>query len=381
MESLNIVQVTPFFGSKSYGGTERYVSHLSEELVKRGHHLDIFTTKRSTKIPYQTYYENMTVHRFYSPWNVFGINPACFMLHKMLQLGDADVFHVHSYIYFTTIQAAITKLVRRTPMLLHVHGGVGRPPYKTGFLKEFAKLFFDYTLGRFVISQADSIASVSDYDASLLKEAVHSNPERITIINNAIDPLLFTEIDPVFSKKCIITFVGDLEPWKGIPYYARVVQRLLKRTNKVDFWFVGYGSLYDSLKTRFENEKRVKIFGAIEHSQVPEILAKSNILIQPSFWEGSPTTIIEAMAMGIPVIGAEIGDIPRLLENGKSGLLFKAGDEKTLETLILEAVEDYDNLVKKAQNARPRIRTEFSFEKITDKIEQLYFDLASRKNE
>ena len=380
MQSLNIVQVTPFFESQSYGGTERYVSHLSRELVKRGHHLDIFTTKNRTDIPYQSYYENMTIHRFYSPWNVFGINPACFMLHKMLQLKEVDVFHVHSYIYFTTIQAALTKLLRRIPMLLHVHGGVGRPPYKTGFLKEFAKLFFDYTLGRFVISQADAIASVSNYDAGLLKEIVHSNPERITIINNAIDPQLFKEIDPIFSKECIISYVGDLEPWKGIPYYARVVQSLLKLTDKATFWFVGYGSLYDSLKAKFENEKRVKLFGAVEHSQVPDILSQTNILVQPSFWEGSPTTIIEAMSMGIPVIGARIGDIPRLLEDGRSGLLFKAGDEKTLGKLILEAIEDYDTIAKTAKKARTRIREEFSFERITDKIEQLYFELASDKN-
>ena len=380
MKPLKIVQVTPFFGSKSYGGTERYVSHLSAELVKRGHSLDIFTTKKSTDIPYQTYYENMTVHRFYSPWNVFGINPACFMLHKMLQLHDVDVFHVHSYIYFTTIQAAITKLIRRIPMLLHVHGGVGRPPYKTGFLKEFAKLFFDYSLGRFVISQADIIASVSEYDASLLRETVHSNPERITIINNAIDPLVFKEVEPNNTKNIVITFVGDLEPWKGIPYYARVVRRVLKNTKNVIFWFVGYGSLYDSLKTKFENEDRVKIFGAIEHSQVPKILSESNILIQPSFWEGSPTTIIEAMAVGIPVIGAEIGDIPRLLEGGKSGLLFKAGDEKQLELLIYEAIENYSVLVKNAQRVRPKIRKEFSFETIVDNIEHIYYKLASNKN-
>lgn len=380
MESLNIVQVTPFFESKSYGGTERYVSHLAWELVKRGHHLDIFTTKKSTKTPYNTYYENMTVHRFYSPWNVFGINPACFMLHKMLELHNVDVFHVHSYIYFTTIQAALTKLFRQIPMLLHVHGGVGRPPYKTGFLKEFAKLFFDYTLGRFVISQADMIASVSNYDANLLKRTIHANPERIVIINNAIDPELFTEINPIISNECVVTFIGDLEPWKGIPYYARVVKRLLKRTTKVVFWFIGYGSLYDSLKMKFENEKRVKMFGAIEHSKVPEILSKTNILVQPSFWEGSPTTIIEAMAMGIPVIGAEIGDIPRLLENGKNGLLFKAGDERDLETLVLEAIENYDQMVKNAQEARPRIRKDFSFVNITDKIEKLYFHLVSQKS-
>jgi len=380
MESLNIVQVTPFFGSQSYGGTERYVSHLSSELVKRGHNLEIFTTKKSTKIPYQTYYDNMTVHRFYSPWNVFGINPACFMLHKMLQLENVDVFHVHSYIYFTTIQAAIARLVRKTPMLLHVHGGVGRPPYKTGFLREFAKLFFDYTFGRFVLSQADSIASVSEYDATLIRETIHSNLGKIEIVNNAIDPSLFQEVEPVCSNKCIITFVGDLEPWKGIPYYARVVQKVLKKSKQAEFWFLGYGSLYESLKLKFGNEKRVKIYGAVEHTKIPDLLAKSNILIQPSFWEGSPTTIIESMAMGIPVIGSEIGDIPRLLEHGESGKLFKAGNEEELEQKLIESIEHYDDFVKLAQKARPRIRKEFSFAKVTDRIEQLYYKLALKKN-
>ncbi|MCK4973518.1 MAG: glycosyltransferase, partial [Candidatus Heimdallarchaeota archaeon] len=124
MDSLRIVQVTPFFGSKSYGGTERYVNYLSKELASRGHHIDVFTTKKSTKVPYQSYYDNMTVHRFFSPMDIFGINPACIMLHQLMKIKNIDVFHVHSYIYFTTIQAAITKLFRRMPLLLHIHGGV-----------------------------------------------------------------------------------------------------------------------------------------------------------------------------------------------------------------------------------------------------------------
>ena len=229
MDPLKIVQVTPYFGSRSYGGTERYVSNLSNELANRGHHIDVFTTKNSTKIPYQSYYQNITVHRFYSPWNVFGINPACFMLHKMLQLKDVDVFHVHSYIYFTTIQAAITKLLKRIPMLLHIHGGVGRPPYKTGFLKEFAKVFFDYTLGKFVLSQADVIASVSLQDSKLLEQTIHSNLDRIIIINNAINPEHFPEVTPKLQKELVVTYIGDLELWKGIPYYTRVIDKIIEK--------------------------------------------------------------------------------------------------------------------------------------------------------
>jgi glycosyltransferase involved in cell wall biosynthesis len=378
MESLRIVQVTPFFGSKSYGGTERYVSHLSKELANRGHYIDVFTTKKSTTVPYQSYYKNMTVHRFFSPWDVFGINPACIMLHKLLKVENVDVFHVHSFIYFTTIQAAITRLFRRIPMLLHIHGGVGSPPYRTSYLKEFAKKFYDITLGRFVLSQSDIIASVSAYDAELLQKTIHRRKEKIMLINNAIDLDIFPEIEPEINKKQIITYVGDLEPWKGIGYYTRVVKRLLKRTKNLSFWFIGYGSLYSTIKKEFEKEKRVKIYGAVEHSLIPNLLSKTNVLVLPSYWEGSPTTIIEAMAMGIPVIASNIGDIPRLLKEGKEGKLFEAGDEHSLEKTILDMVENYQYSINKAKTARKRIRKEFSFQEVTDQIEQLYLDLANK---
>ena len=377
MDPLKIVQVTPYFGSRSYGGTERYVSNLSNELANRGHHIDVFTTKNSTKIPYQSYYQNITVHRFYSPWNVFGINPACFMLHKMLQLKDVDVFHVHSYIYFTTIQAAITKLLKRIPMLLHIHGGVGRPPYKTGFLKEFAKVFFDYTLGKFVLSQADVIATVSLQDSKLLEQTIHSNLDRIIIINNAINPEHFPEVTPKLQKELVVTYIGDLELWKGIPYYTRVIDKIIEKKQNISFWFVGNGSLFSALESKYSNEKRVKLFGAVDHKEIPNILEKTHILIQPSFWEGSPTTIIEAMAMGIPVLASNIGDIPRLLDNGRDGVMFEAGNEELLEEIILNAFKNYDELVDSAKKARKKIRKNYAFENVTTQIESLYHKLIS----
>ena len=379
MDNLRIVQVTPFFGSKSYGGTERYVNYLSKELASRGHHIDVFTTKKSTKVPYQSYYDNMTVHRFFSPMDIFGINPACIMLHQLMKIKDIDVFHVHSYIYFTTIQAAITKLFRRMPLLLHIHGGVGRPPYKTGFVKEFAKMFFDYTLGRFVLSQADIIASVSQYDKELLEDSLHSRPERLMLINNAIDTSLFFEVKPVQSKNKIITYVGDLEPWKGISYYSKVIDSILKQRKDIKFWFIGQGSLLPILKKKYANENRVKLFGSVNHTKIPSLLEKTNFLILPSFWEGSPTVIIEAMAMGIPVIGSDIGDIPRLLNNGNEGTLFEVGNTLLLEKTIIDCVDSYDLCINKALKAKKRIRSEFSFLSVTNQIEKLFYKLANKQ--
>jgi glycosyltransferase involved in cell wall biosynthesis len=378
MDPLHIVQVTPFFDSKTYGGTERYVSYLSKELVKKGHYIDVFTTKKSTEVPYQSYYTNMTVHRFFSPWDVFGINPACIMLHKLLKIQNVDVFHVHSFIYFTTIQAAIAKLFRKIPTLLHIHGGVGNPPYRTGFVKEFAKKFYDITLGRFVLSQADIIASVSAYDADLLKNNIHRRKERVMIVNNAINLEIFPKVEPEINDDQIITYIGDLEPWKGIGYYVEVIKTLLKKTKKLSFWFIGYGSLYSALKEVFKKEKRVKIYGAVKHSSIPDLLSKTNALVLPSFWEGSPTIIIEAMAMGIPVVASNIGDIPRLLRNGEDGILFEVGNTKSLETAIISMIENYSVYVNKAQKARKRIRGEFSFQNVTNQIEQLYYKLSTK---
>ncbi|MHA1707809.1 MAG: glycosyltransferase family 4 protein [Candidatus Heimdallarchaeaceae archaeon] len=379
LNPLHIVQVTPFFESKSYGGTERYVSHLSAELANRGHYVDVFTTKKSTKTPYQSYFHNMTVHRFYSPWNVFGINPACLMLHKLMKAENVDVFHVHSFIYFTTIQAAITRFFKKTPMLLHIHGGVGRPPYRTGFLKEFAKIFYDFTLGRFVLSQADIIASVSQYDLQLLSQFMPKQTKNMMVVNNAIFPENFPEVSPsADSETFILTYLGDLEPWKGIIYYSKVIDKLLKKTSKLSFWFIGDGSLSTILRQKYKNNPRVKLFGAVKHSQVPSLLSKSNLLILPSFWEGSPTTIIEAMSMGIPVAASNIGDIPRLLDNGKRGSLFKVGDISDLERVILKIVSNYDDFVTIAENSRTEVRKEYSFKRVTDLIEKLYYSLANK---
>ncbi|MFW9851913.1 MAG: glycosyltransferase family 4 protein [Candidatus Thorarchaeota archaeon] len=378
MDPLHIVQVTPFFDSKTYGGTERYVSYLSKELVKKGHYIDVFTTKKSTEVPYQSYYKNMTIHRFFSPWDVFGINPACIMLHKLLKIQNVDVFHVHSFIYFTTIQAAIAKMFRSIPTLLHIHGGVGSPPYRTGFVKEFAKKFYDITLGRFVLSQADIIASVSAYDAELLENTIHRRKERIMIVNNAINLEIFPEVEPAINDNQIITYIGDLEPWKGIGYYIDVIKTLLKKTKNLSFWFIGFGSLYSELQEVFKKEKRVKIYGAVKHSTIPALLSKTNALVLPSFWEGSPTIIIEAMAMGIPVIASNIGDIPRLLKNGEDGILFEVGNPKSLEIAITNMMENYSVYVKKAQKARKRIRKEFSFQHVTNQIERIYYKLSNK---
>lgn len=377
-DKLRIIQVTPYFGNLQYGGTERFVMGLSEQIVKRGHHVDVFTTKNSKKVPYQEYYLNLTVHRFYSPWDVFGVNPACIMIHKLLKNKDIDVIHIHSHIYFTSIQAAFTKLIKGIPILLHIHGGVGRPPYKTSFTRDFTKMFFDYTLGKFVLSQADLIVSVSEKDIHNLSKIHGISKSKLILINNAIDMNKFPKVNPKLGDQFIISYIGDLEAWKGIIFYAKVVKSLLKKYKHTHFWFIGDGLLYNKLVNYFKNETRVKFFGKVHHNVIPKLLAETNVLVQPSYWEGSPTSIIEALSMGIPVVAANVGDIPRLLRFGKAGTLFMTGNEKDLIEKLDLAINSYDDLIKKVKAYRDCIRNSHDLTKIATKILKIYYSLVKR---
>ena len=377
-DKLRIIQVTPYFGDLQYGGTERFVMGLSEELTKRGHHVDVFTTKNSKKIPYKEYYLNLTVHRFYSPWDVFGVNPACIMIHKLLKSRNIDVIHIHSHIYFTSVQAALVKLLKGVPVLLHIHGGVGRPPYKTSFTRDFAKIFFDYTLGKFVLSQADLIASVSAKDIHNLTKVHGVLKPKIILINNAIDMRKFPEVEPKVRDEFVISYIGDLETWKGAIFYAKVVKHLLKKYTHICFWFIGNGSLYNRLVNYFKNEARVTFYGKVHHNIIPQLLSETNILVQPSYWEGSPTSVIEALSMGIPVIAADVGDIPRLLKYGKAGMLFKSGNKKDLIEKLEFGINCYDDLIKKAKTYRESVRKSHDLANVVSRILRIYHSLAKQ---
>ncbi|MHA1259360.1 MAG: glycosyltransferase, partial [Candidatus Heimdallarchaeaceae archaeon] len=70
--------------------------------------------------------------------------------------------------------------------------------------------------------------------------------------------------------------------------------------------------------------------------------------------------------------------IPRLLDNGKRGSLFKVGDISDLERVILKIVSNYDDFVTIAENSRTEVRKEYSFKRVTDLIEKLYYSLANK---
>ncbi|NHI82928.1 MAG: glycosyltransferase family 1 protein [Candidatus Thorarchaeota archaeon] len=376
---MRLAHICPFVG-EHLGGSERYVHNIST-MQSKEHDVHVYTTTRHLSRVGVSKKNGVTYHRFYSPAVIWNINPLNLMLSQLCK-SDADVFHIHSYLYFTSNQAVLARLLKRGKALLQLHGGVGNPPYRTSLRRRWVKQIYDHSLGQFTIDKSDLIASVSKTDLETISSVYNVPTCKLCYVPNVVDTDQFSfSLRDAASKKTLL-YVGDLERWKGV---GSLIQWIREKRNwdgqSFRIRFVGQGSLYPSL-ARLRNELQknghpieIDLLGQRKHSEIPEILKSADALVLPSFWEGMPTVVLEAMASGTPVISTRVGDIPTFVQHNHNGLLFENSVD-SFRSAVFSLFENEELSQKIAKNARKMIEKEFSLERIASVINDLYFSLG-----
>ncbi|WP_298805299.1 glycosyltransferase family 4 protein [uncultured Lentibacter sp.] len=136
-----------------------------------------------------------------------------------------------------------------------------------------------------------------------------------------------------------LLFVGRLAPVKGLP----VLLRALAEIPLVRLTIAGDGPQrgeIESLIHAHKLEARVRLLGYQSQDQVAELLSQSQALVLPSFAEGLPVVLMEAMAAGLPVISTRIAGVPELVKDGETGWLVAAGDQDGLKQAIKALLAD-----------------------------------------
>ncbi|MHA1908640.1 MAG: glycosyltransferase family 4 protein [Candidatus Thorarchaeota archaeon] len=372
---MKIIHVCPFIGEQ-LGGSERFVSNISRIQAKE-HDVHIFTTTRYLNRTGISTENGVTLHRVYSPATIWNIDPLCLMIQKITNT-DADIYHVHSYLYTSSFQAVLANVLRRNKVILHLHGGIGEPPYATTIIKRNVKRFYDRTLGAYTIKNSDIIASVSQKDLDYVSSRYSISDKRLRYIPNAVDTSKFYLKDNNNDGRSkVILHVGDLEPWKGLGLIHRWLQSVSEsKSYNLVFKFVGQGSMlpdFIRLSDTFRKKNNgitIEMLGQRKHNEIPQIMRDSDALIMTSYWEGLPTAILEAMASGLPIISTPVGDIPRILSNNENGILINRTIE-SLDESISRIVEGGRELETMALKARKVVDTQFSLEHLN----RVLFDL------
>lgn len=232
------------------------------------------------------------------------------------------VEHVHAH--FGTNSAAIAMLARHFSGIPYSFTAHGADEFEKAPLQSL-----DVKL-----KHAAFAACVSWFGKSQLMRWSHPDQWRkIEVVHCGVDDLFLHGTVQRAPATPRFVCVGRIDAWKGQLVLVRAARRLREAGVACEIVLVGDGPF----RSRIEEEIRlaglegaITVLGWVPGTRVKEEMLTARALVLPSFYEGLPTVIMEAMALGRPVISTFVGGIPELVENGKTGWLVPAGDEIAL---------------------------------------------------
>jgi glycosyltransferase involved in cell wall biosynthesis len=179
------------------------------------------------------------------------------------------------------------------------------------------------------------------------------------------------------EKQPVIISAGRLGKQKGFDLLINAFSIVRKKLS-AKLVILGKGRERQRLKTLIENlglENDVLLAGFAQNPF--KFIARSSVFVSPSFYEGFPNALLEAMALGIPVVSTDCPSGPReIIADGENGLLVLVGDVDALANAILRVLQDKDLAMKLSENGRRRIK-DFSIDKIIKQYEDIFLSVAN----
>ena len=264
---------------------------------------------------------------------------ACVLFHWLSQ-DQIDHLHVH----FGTNSATVA-------LLCHVLGG---PPYSMTIHgpEEFDKVGAIALPEK--IKRAKFVVAISSFGKSQCQRwCNYQDWSKIQIVHCGVDPLFLDYSFVELPSERRLVCVGRLSEQKGHLLLVEAVSQLIKAGFEFKLIFVGDGPLRNEIEqliNRLGLENYIEITGWATNTQVQQQILSSQVFVLPSFAEGLPVVLMEALALSRPVISTYIAGIPELVEPGKNGWLVPAGslDDLTqaLKTALTTPIEELTTMGK-----------------------------------
>ncbi|MFX1445363.1 MAG: glycosyltransferase family 4 protein [Promethearchaeota archaeon] len=238
---------------------------------------------------------------------------------------------------------------------------------RKSLLIKYQKNIFTWILSKLVILFEKIILKNANFvfpvTEELMELAEKRNVSNKYLSPNFVDLTKFKDLKikdkSHISEKLKILYVGRFEEEKGIKVLLNAIKLISKENDNIEFSLVGDGSLKTWIKNFIKVNKlrNVKLPGLYSHEEMPQIYNKADIFILPSYTEGSPASLIEAMSCGIPSIATAVGLSNIFIKNGENGILIPPGDPVKISEAI-KTLADNKNLMEKcSQKGRDTILT------------------------
>ncbi len=256
-----------------------------------------------------------------------------------------------------------------------------------GWVHHTTRTPFYYRVDQFCLPKYSAVVCVSEdlyHECRRFGVPAH----KCLLIDNAIDVQEYTRSLATDQAKAklqwpangfVIGAVGRLEPEKGYDLLIRAIANLIRRQHDVHLVIVGEGNdrqRLESLAAELGVSDRVRLVGW--QSDVRSHFEAMDLFALSSYREGLPNVLLEAMALQVPCVATRINGIPRLIQDGRNGLLVPPGDVTALENALLILIQNADLRQVFRHAGRRTIENHFSFSVRIEKFKAIYDCLLNR---
>jgi glycosyltransferase involved in cell wall biosynthesis len=373
---MKIFQVVPYY-PPHVGGMEFYVDYLSKRLARKGNEIKVFTSS-DKDYSYREEVNGVEIIRLKVSAKFYN-TPIVSSLFMVLSKEDKpDIVDTHQYpVYFSDV-STLFSLLRRIPLFLHVHVIPDARSVFSGTVSDlYYRTFEKLTLRGSSYVIAPSLA----YKAMLTRMGVDA--ARIFVVPYGVDLKRFNpaEKGETFKKRFnygdarIILTVGRLNYQKGFQYLLKAMPIILRHIRDVKLVIVGDGELWSYLRNLSSSlglSDNVIFAGSLHQSKIPDAYASADVFVLPSLFESLGISLLEAQAMGKPVVATRVGGAPEALAEDKSGILVEPKKPNDLAEAIIKLLRDQNLANSMGQYARKFMENNFDLEKSVDRVFELY---------
>jgi N-acetyl-alpha-D-glucosaminyl L-malate synthase BshA len=363
----------------TYGGSGALATELGIALAGRGHEVHFITYQqpfRLRKFRPRIYFHEVDVGRYplfeYPPYDL----ALAVRMHEVVLSHQLDVLHCHYAIPHATSAWIAKEMLRGegsdVQVITTLHGTditiVGQDPsYQS--------------ITRFSIEKSDRVTAVSDFLKAETHRAFGLPAGMVDVIPNFVNPTIFdrarypaTLREQIGSTSKIVMHVSNFRPVKRVLDVVRTFAGIRAGVDAV-LVMVGDGPDRDAA------EQEARALGVAEHvhflgriDTVAPLLANADLFLLPTNFESFGLSALEAMACGVPVVGARAGGLPEVVREGETGALRPVGDTAGMADAAIGMLRDPAVWQRMSDAAAADARARFDEDRIVARYEALYAD-------
>jgi glycosyltransferase involved in cell wall biosynthesis len=368
---LRIVMPSIYFPPR-VGGIESHVYYLARELVRRGHAVEVVTTRTERASPWMETMDGVRVRRIPS----FGKHFLGWILSSLFSVPwvvwsarHADTVHCHTFAF--ALGGDVANMLMGTPLAVTVHSSHFLRLAKRGGMRPALRL---------VLKRAAILLSTSKEIDMVVADLL---PGSFTLpIVNGIDTQTFKAVAPSLPKRdgeFVIVCPRRLVEKNGTEFLVRALSHLKDRV-AVRVYMAGDGPLkayLENLACDLGVRDRIVFMGSVANTEMPAVYSSADLVVVPSLVEATSIAALEAMACERIVAASRVGGLPEIIDE-EVGMLFPPGNPEVIAEAVMKVAKMKDTRAM-GRAARARVEANWSIKRVADIHEDIYLKLAEEK--